>query len=179
MKTPGNNNNMYVEAKRRALAPYASAMEGPVDAAVCVAYADELPAAARTALAAACAGIGLDEPVFLDVRAAAGAGVASGTSAHEVAGEGADHAVARQVHKNLFAAVEALDSLMLVLADGAAARLVQDAYREPVALNAHGFVFGRAYAAFSSFARDLADPRMKQRDWAVLKAMRKSDSWLK
>ena len=64
VKTPGNNNNMYVEAKRRALAPFEAAMEGPADAAVCVAYGDELPAAARAALAAACAGIGLDEPCF-------------------------------------------------------------------------------------------------------------------
>lgn len=168
MKTPGNNNNMYVEAKRRALAPFEAAVEGPADAAVCVAYGDELPAAARAALAAACAGIGLDEPVFLDAQAVAGEG----------AREGADEAAVRQACKSLFAAVEALDPLMLVAADARAAALLQAAYREPVAPGAHGFVFGRAYAAFSSFARDLADSRMKQRDWALLKAMRKSAPWL-
>lgn len=153
VKKPGENNNMYAEAKARALEPYASAVEGSVDAAVCVVFAEGLSAQARAALEAACAGVGFADPSFADA--------------------------ADFNEKDLFAAIEALDPLMLVMADESATQRMAAAYREPVAPNSHGFVFGRPFAAFLSFQRDLADSRMKQRDWALLKAMRKSADWLK
>ncbi|MDO4443613.1 MAG: hypothetical protein Q4B69_07045 [Slackia sp.] len=156
MKKPGENNNMYAEAKAHALEPYARAVEGSFDAAICVVFADRLADEARAALRAACEGIGFSEPSFLDAALLT-----------------EDNA-----EKDLFAAIEALDPLMLAVADAAAAARLAAAYREPVAADAYGFVFGRPYAAFSSFQRDLADPRMKQRDWALLKAMRKSADWL-
>lgn len=181
---------MYEEAKEKALAPYAFAVEGSPDAAACVVFAEELPEAAHGALAAACAGIGLDAPCFFDAAAfdfsAAGgvlpeAAVASSAPAAaggEVPGAAAGSDAASFGAHELFAAVEALDPLVLVMADEHAASLMSTAYREPVLLDAHGFLFGRPYAAFSSFGGDLHDLRAKQRNWAVLKALRKSADWL-
>lgn len=170
---------MFTEAKKSALAPYADAVDGPVDAAVCIVFGEELGDEGHAALSAACAGIGFADPVFLDARSAciAPAG-AKGEGPDEAASEPDAASHMRQTHKNLFAAIEALDPLMLVAADDAAASLLAAAYREPLVVASHGFVFGRPYAAFSSFRRDLADPRMKQRNWALFKAMRKSAHWL-
>lgn len=197
VKKPGKNNNMYAEAKARALNPYAFAIDGSVDAAACVVFADALADEAYAAFRAACKGIGLPDPSFLDAAALGeNAGAACDDAAecarvHAAAGradapqeglraaDGAACDAPRDLAKDLFAAVEALDPLMLVVADASAARRLTEAYRESIAPDSHGFAFGRPYAAFSSFQRDLADPRMKQRDWALLKAMRKSAGWLK
>lgn len=230
MKKAVKNNNIYAEAKEHALAPYRFAVEGSYDAEACVVFADVLSDAARTALEAACAGIGFADPVFLDASVFAEAGGADGIGAPSGAvpppvaqggplgpdaagvsaargGSGAPGAAAgseasgvlgaqsgpscleptaaqggskaRAAASNgLFEAVEALDPLLLVVADASAAALMGGAYREPVGLDAHGFLFGRPYAAFSSFQRDLSDARSKQRDWALFKAMRKSADWL-
>lgn len=209
VKNPGNNNNMFAEAKQNALAPYADAVEGPVDAATCIVFADGLSDEARAALRAACKAIGFPDPSFLDAGVLGWCGVVGCDNATDpahvatpsvVSGRDADNAVAvyedgadahpvahgaahasdstRDIAKNLFAVIEALDPLMLVVADVAAAELLSAAHREPLRVGSHGFVFGRPYTAFSSFQRDLADPRMKQRDWALLKAMRKSAHWL-
>ncbi|MDO5043487.1 MAG: hypothetical protein Q4D92_08255 [Slackia sp.] len=211
MKNPGNNNNMFAEAKKSALAPFERAVDGPIDAAVCVAFAEGLDEEGRAALSAACAGLGFPDPVFLNAsgigspgalaqkgrdNAAADAGakteaeVEAGIDAEAEAKAEVDvaqtpHPVDRVLldaaahrEKGLFAAIEALDPLMLVVADALAADLLARAYREPIVVASHGFVFGRPYAAFSSFQRDLRDPRMKQRNWALLKAMRKNAHWL-
>ena len=162
MKKAAKNNNIYAEAKEHALTPYRFAVEGSCDAEACVVFADMLSDAARTALEAACAGIGFADPVLLDASVFAEAGGADGSRAPD----------------GLFEAVEALDPLLLVVADASAAALMGDAYRDSIGLDAHGFLFGRPYAAFSSFQRDLSDARSKQRDWALFKAMRKSADWL-
>ena len=61
---------------------------------------------------------------------------------------------------------------MLVVADEGAAALLTEAYREPFVPDSFGFAFGRLYVAFSSFESDLADVRLKQRDWALLKKLK-------
>lgn len=221
MKKAVKNNNIYAEAKEHALAPYRFAVEGSYDAEACVVFADVLSDAARTALEAACAGIGFADPVFLDASVFAEAGGADGIGApsgaapppvaqggplgpdaagvsaarggseasgvlgaqsgpsclEPTAAQGGSKARAA-ASNGLFEAVEALDPLLLVVADASAAALMGGAYREPVGLDARGFLFGRPYAAFSSFQRDLSDARSKQRDWALFKAMRKSADWL-
>lgn len=211
VKNPGNNNNMFVEAKKSALAPFEHAVDGPIDAVMCVVFAEGLDEEGRAAFSAACAGLGFPDPVFLNAsemgsvgalaqkgrdNAAADAGVKTG--AETEAGIGAEAGVKAEVNvaqatpsagrvlpdvsvrreKGLFAAIEALDPLMLVVADALAVDLLARAYREPIVVASHGFVFGRPYAAFSSFQRDLRDSRMKQRNWALLKAMRKNAHWL-
>ena len=72
---------------------------------------------------------------------------------------------------SVFSAVEGLDPLVLVVADEGAAALLTEAYREPFVPDSFQ-AFGRLYAAFSSFESDLADVRLKQRDWALLKKLK-------
>lgn len=156
---------MYAAAKAAALAPYAHAVEGDMDAAACVIHAAPLSDAARGALAAACAGIGMPDPVFLDCMVLGAIGGDSDVDA------------ARRA-RSLFEAVEALDPVMTAVVDAAAAEAMGRAYREPVTPDGWGFVFGRPYAAFSHFQDDLVDVRLKQRDWAVFKALRKNAPWM-
>lgn len=145
MKKPAKN-NMYEEAKEESLAPYGSAIEGPVDADACVVFAEPLSEGASQALKAACAKIGACEPVFLDASALD--------------------------RVSVFSAIEGLDPLVLIVADEAAAALLSGAYRELFVPNSFGFAFGRLYAAFASFENDLADNGLKQRDWALIKKLK-------
>ncbi len=145
VKKPSKN-NMYEEAKEKSLLAFAAAIDGDIDAEVCVVASLSLSEEAVTALRAACAGIGAPDPVFLQASSLDRASV--------------------------FSAVEGLDPLVLVVADEGAAALLTEAYREPFVPDSFGFAFGRLYAAFSSFESDLADARLKQRDWALLKKLK-------
>ena len=145
MKKPAKN-NMYEEAKEKSLLAFAAAIDGDIDAEVCVVASLSLSEEAVTALRAACAGIGAPDPVFLQASSLDRASV--------------------------FSAVEGLDPLVLVVADEGAAALLAEAYREPFVPDSFGFAFGRLYAAFSSFESDLGDVRLKQRDWALLKKLK-------
>lgn len=145
VKKPAKN-NMYKEAKEKSLLAFAAAIDGDIDAEVCVVASLSLSEEAVTALRAACAGIGAPDPVFLQASSLDRASV--------------------------FSAVEGLDPLVLVVADEGAAALLTEAYREPFVPDSFGFAFGRLYAAFSSFESDLADARLKQRDWALLKKLK-------
>ena len=145
MKKPSKN-NMYEEAKEKSLLAFVAAIDGDIDAEVCVVASLSLSEEAVTALRAACAGIGAPDPVFLQASSLDRASV--------------------------FSAVEGLDPLVLVVADEGAAALLAEAYREPFVPDSFGFAFGRLYAAFSSFESDLADARLKQRDWALLKKLK-------
>ena len=137
---------MYEEAKEKSLLAFVAAIDGDIDAEVCVVASLSLSEEAVTALRAACAGIGAPDPVFLQASSLDRASV--------------------------FSAVEGLDPLVLVVADEGAAALLAEAYREPFVPDSFGFAFGRLYAAFSSFESDLADARLKQRDWALLKKLK-------
>ena len=68
--------------------------------------------------------------------------------------------------------MEALDPVALVVLDEQAARLLEEAYRSQVRLDAEGSLLGRPVAAFASFSDDLVSDRLKQRDWALLKRLR-------
>lgn len=145
VKKPAKN-NMYEEAKEKSLLAFAAAIDGDIDAEVCVVASLPLSEEAVTALRAACAGIGAPDPVFLQASSLD--------------------------RTSVFSAVEGLDPLVLVVADEGAAALLTEAYREPFVPDSFGFAFGRLYAAFSSFESDLADARLKQRDWALLKKLK-------
>lgn len=72
----------------------------------------------------------------------------------------------------LFALIEGLDPVVLVIADSPSIRAVSDAYRANVAPLARSRVLGRTAVAFRSFESMLAAPDDKQRAWAVLKLLR-------
>ncbi len=139
---------MYLDAKLESLAPYGSAIRGDVDADACIVSYGELPDEVTTALDAACSGVGMPDPVYLDV--------------------------ARLAPADAFAALEGLDSQAVIVADDVAASLLGQAYRAEVAVDAFGHLFGRPCVAFASFQADLALERTKQRDWALLKRLRRS-----
>lgn len=149
MKKPAKS-NIYLDAKLESLAPYADSIEGDADADACVVSYGELPDDVATALDAACAGVGMPNPAYLDV---------SGLSAADA-----------------FAAIEGIDPEAVIVADEVAASLLSQGYRAPVELNACGRLFGRPCVAFSSFQADLGQERAKQRDWALLKRLRRPAS---
>lgn len=147
MKKPAKS-NMYVNAKLESLAPFDAAIDGDVDASACIVSYGVLPAGVKTAFEAACNGVGMPDPVYLDASQLAPA--------------------------DAFAALEGLDPEAVIIADDVAAALLAQAYRCEVATDAYGRLFGRPYVAFTSFEADLAQERTKQRDWALLKTLRRS-----
>lgn len=147
MKNPAKS-NMYTNAKVTSLAPYDAAIDGDIDASACVVSYGALPAHVRKALDAACGGVGMPDPVYLDASQLSPA--------------------------DAFAALEGLDPEAVIVADDVAAALLAQAYRANVTPDAYGRLFGRPCVAFSSFEADLEQERTKQRDWALLKKLRRS-----
>lgn len=145
MKNPAKS-NMYLKAKLENLAGFDAAIDGDVDAAACVVSYGSLPEYVRSALDAACARVGMPDPVYLDVSLLA--------------------------FEDVFKALEGLDPAAVVVADDVAADLLSQAYRLRVEIDAHGRLFGRPCVAFVSFQADLEQERTKQRDWALLKMLR-------
>ena len=148
MKNPAKS-NIYSDAKAADLAPYAHAIEGDMDAPACIVGFGALPDEVSSALFAACGRIGMPDPNVVDASLFQGSGEA-------------------------FAAIEGLDPAVLIVADEVAAALLSEAYRAPVELDASGRLFGRPYAAFASFQADLSKASLKQRDWALLKTLKRS-----
>lgn len=145
MKKPLKSNT-FSRARDRDLAPYAAAIEGDPDAYLCALSWETPSDAAKSAIRASAPRIGYDAASFVSI---------GGFSAAEA-----------------FRLVEALDPVALVVLDEQAARLLEEAYRSQVRLDAEGSLLGRPIAAFASFSDDLASDRLKQRDWALLKRLR-------
>lgn len=146
MKKPAKS-NIYLDLKLEALGPFAAAIDGDVDAQACLVSYGLLPDGVRAALFAACAGVQMPDPVCVDVS--------------QVAPE------------DVLTVIEGLDPVALVVADEFAAQLVGDAYRTKLPLDAHTRLMGRSCVAFASFEADLESARMKQRDWALLKLLKR------
>lgn len=141
---------MYLEAKIECLAPYDGCIHGDVDASACIVSYGVVADEVKSALDAACGAIGMPDPVYLDVAALA--------------------------PSDVFTALEGLDPEAVIVEDDVAASMVAQAYRSDVAPDTCGRLFGRPYVAFSSFQADLGQERTKQRDWALLKTLRRSSS---
>ncbi len=142
--------NIYLDVKLKSLADFDAAIDGDIDAEVCVVSYGVLPEHARSALDAACARMNMPHPVYLDIS--------SCTSV------------------DAFKAIEGLDPIAVIAADDVAAALLSQAYRSEVRPDTYGRLFGRSYVAFTSFEADLAEERTKQHDWALLKTLRTSTS---
>ena len=149
MKKPANC-NMYSEAKAADLAQFADVIDGSMDANACIVSYGKPPEAVHTALTAAMKALGFDS-VFVDCA-----------GRFEVVGG----------DRELFACLEGIDPLVVVIADELACALVSQAFREQIPLDAKSRAMGRNVVAFTSFEADLADSATKQRDWAMMKALR-------
>ena len=134
---------MYLDAKFEQLAEYDAAIAGDVDADACIVGFGELPDQVFSALCAACAGIGMPDPVIVDASLVG------------------DPARATFV-------VEALDPAAIIVADGIAAAMLSDGYHAATRL------LGRPFVAFESFQDDLSDDKLKQRDWALIKTLKRA-----
>ena len=74
---------------------------------------------------------------------------------------------------SIFLLVEALDPILLAIADEKTARLVAQAYRTAYDLDAPARVFGRPTAVFRNLAELVSTDEGKQKAWRVLKAFPK------
>lgn len=141
---------MYEVAAREVGELFAAHLSGSDLPLICVVSGEKLPDQARAALASSARSLGYgDACAFAALRGEDGALDAS----------------------SLFLLVEGLDPLCLIAADSAAARLLSEAYRQPVPEGQPSRIMGRPAVAFASFASLLADDRDKQRAWALLKKL--------
>ena len=70
--------------------------------------------------------------------------------------------------------VEALDPAAIIVADGIATAMLSDGYHAKLPLNAATRLLGRPFVAFESFQDDLSDDKLKQRDWALIKTLKRA-----
>lgn len=136
---------MYLDAKLEALASFGAAIEGDPDAAACVVGFGPAPEPVAVALRAACAGIGMPEPVCVDAS--------------------------RLSPADALFVLEGLDSRVLVIADELAAALVGEGYHASIPLDVRTWLLGRPCVAFTSFEADLSSERTKQRAWKLIKSL--------
>lgn len=141
------SDNMYSVPLREAWQLFGDFLSGGPDAIVLVASVGALPDAARTALDSSFARLGWGACTFLSWP------------------EGLDDAGA------LFTAVEGLDPCVLVVADARAAKLCEEAFRQPISFGAAFRLNCRDTLAFENFAGMLSSPDEKQRAWAALKTL--------
>ncbi|WP_350454123.1 hypothetical protein [Slackia heliotrinireducens] len=139
---------MYSQAKAEQLAPFEHAVDGDPDAFACVVYAGQLADVVRTALEASFIRLEYDQVCYANLAALEPGQV--------------------------IALVEALDPMALVVVGRDAASVLGEAYRCQLALDDHGTLLGRPYAAFASFEEDMDQPKLKQRNWALLKTLKAS-----
>ena len=125
-----------------------ASVSGAMNAVFIVGFG-ELPDQVFSALCAACAGIGMPNPVIVDASLVG------------------DPARATFV-------VEALDPAAIIVADGIAAAMLSDGYHAKLPLNAATRLLGRPFVAFESFQGDLSDDKLKQRDWALIKTLKRA-----
>jgi len=79
----------------------------------------------------------------------------------------------RLSEKEVFAAIEGLDPLFLVIADAAAAKACASAYRQEIPLDQRCRVLGREVRAFTDFTAMLSSQSGKQAAWGLLKTLPK------
>ncbi len=149
VKKPSKS-NMFSETKAAELAVFADVIDGSMDAHACVVSYGAPSQEVRTALEAAMKALGYDT-VFVNCA-----------GRFEV--DGGD--------RELFACLEGIDPRVVVIADELACALVSKAFRENIVLDQKSRAMGRNVVAFTSFEADLKSPVTKQRDWALMKALR-------
>lgn len=153
------NSNMYEASLEETWERFGLCLDGSFECPVCVVSSKTLPENARAALmsSARALGYGNGACTFLTVDRRAG-------------NEGAEGPAALS-ESDLFAAIEGLDPLALVIADRAAADLCSHAYRCGVPSPDTSRLLGRDTAVFDDFAAMLETPREKQRAWRLLKRL--------
>lgn len=77
---------------------------------------------------------------------------------------------------SLFAAIEGLDPMAMIIADRAAVSACSQAYRCDISAPDKNRMLGRDVIAFDDFASLLANPQDKQRAWGLLKRLPRLDS---
>lgn len=179
------NDNIYEFNALNVLEKYAEFVKGTPECMVVVCSSEALPDYARQAITASCEKLDLGECAWLRTgsgpaadRASADAADGSGDDPVGAGSAGADSTGAGSTApehltpQDIFSLVEGLDPVALIAADTEAASALGKAYRCDILLNERNRVFGRTCAAFRNFASMLADPRDKQRAWALLKQLK-------
>ncbi len=161
------NSNMYEASLEETWERFGARLDGPFECPVCVVSSNLLPENARSALmsSARALGYGSDACTFFTVGRPADSERAEGATGLPALSE-----------SEVFAAIEGLDPLALVIADREAAELCSRAYRCAVPSPDTSRLLGRDIAAFDDFAAMLETPREKQRAWGLLKRLPRLES---
>lgn len=148
-------------------------LEGSSQAIACIVSFSALSEQAKGALKNSVAALGYGKAActFLALNNGAAAEPDGASAAAE---PGAAQGVLRE--GDLFAAVEGLDPLLLIIADARAVQACADAYRLPLSVLDKGRLFGRDVITFDSFETMLADPEEKQKAWRLLKRLPRLNS---
>ena len=143
---------MFAEAKAADLSQFADVIDGSMDASACLVSYGQVPDKVKTALEAAMKALGFTT-VYVNC---------------------AGHFEVDGGDKNLFACLEGIDPVVMIVVDEWAAALVGKAYKMPLPLDKKVRIMGRDAVVFTSFEGDLEDKAKKQRDWALMKALGRS-----
>lgn len=158
---------MYEASLEETWARFGMHLDGPFECPVCVVSSKPLSENARSALtsSARALGYGSSACTFFAVGCHTDNESAEDPTTLSALSE-----------SDVFAAIEGLDPLALVIADREAAELCSRAYRCAVPSPDTSRLLGRDTAAFDDFAAMLETPREKQRAWGLLKRLPRLES---
>ncbi|MCL2825780.1 MAG: hypothetical protein FWD72_00055 [Eggerthellaceae bacterium] len=157
-------------------------LNGARESLLCIVSTPPLSDRAKSALQSSFAqlGYGAFPCTFFTLQGNAAAGAASAAAAPaDVGASPATSPSSPLPHlseKEVFAVIEGLDPLLLVITDAAAIRTCSQAYHQEVPPDQRSRVLGREVRAFSSFDGMLDDPKGKQEAWALLKSLPKRNA---
>ena len=147
--------SLYEQARLAQIARYPGLISDDKTAAACIVSASPLPSPAHDALRAA-----------LEARGYAPRDLTYLTlCAHD------EHDAATATPAELYALLEALDPLCVVLADRASVEAASAGYNAALPLEARAQLLGRACRCFEDFSALIATEAGKRRAWAALKGL--------
>lgn len=153
--------NMYQVTQENTWSLLSEYLSGKKDSIILVVSSRPLSSEAQDALDKTCArlGYGAAAITFLSLT-----GNDSDTSLPPVTGS------------ELFAVLEGLDPLFIILTDSKANEACAQAYHCSIPLDKRSRVFGRDLCSFASFETLLSDIDSKQKAWRLLKGLPKNES---
>lgn len=152
--------NMYANTLEDTWVLFADYLTGHHDALIAVVSETPLSKRAHEALQNTCAQLGY--------------GKAAGTFVSLSGAEEGEYPLLSG--KELFALLEGLDPLFIIITDDEAVRRVANAYRTDIPLDKRSRFFGREVRAFSAFESMLSDDASKQIAWKLLRSLPKNGS---
>lgn len=171
------NSNMYEVSLANTWDRFGAHLEGSFQAIACIVSYSALSEVAKSAFTSSVSTLGYGEAACTFVTLQ---GIQGDAKLDE--GTAPPTTISKVIEGNelkgdcVFAIIEGLDPLLLIIADDTAREMCSEAYRQPIAAPDKGRLLGRDVVAFQDFEAMLQNNKDKQKAWGLLKRLPRLNS---